>query len=436
MPRSTSSFAVPRNSNPALSPAMPSSSCFLNISTPVTTVFARSRARDGTRGATCPGDRARCASGPMTGSTLRPRRRRVRWKCGSRRFGPAVGGWQPSRDRQPGHRQRLCVARSRSRRNLTSESVVRSARRATYRSPSSGCPSSKSSTIAFAALREDSVGDDFGGDGVNVLPAPHGARSRSGSVSSAARSALQGARSRNGSKSSVQVGDEVPRAEVGEAHSSVSRHSESSRWVSANIYHLSLGQGPGAGQAAPSACLTIQEAARCRPLAESCTAVTTSSCSAATSSASAVRRFWPVVRGTRRSACESSAAASSAIGQSRSAIVSGTAASEPPSAGAGCTRAGVARDVVKYPRTPLPLGHARSPHPGSGLPNVATGAGAAPLGPSGAAAGSAGGGRRLGSILRARVVSFSVLQMQGIDRQSLAVHWVVLAENAYPHIQR
>jgi len=33
MPRSTSSFAMPRRSKPALSPASPSSSCFLNIST-------------------------------------------------------------------------------------------------------------------------------------------------------------------------------------------------------------------------------------------------------------------------------------------------------------------------------------------------------------------------------------------------------------------
>src|ERR1700746_3231613 len=39
MPRSTSSLPMPRSSRPALSPAMPSLSCFLNISTPVTTVF-------------------------------------------------------------------------------------------------------------------------------------------------------------------------------------------------------------------------------------------------------------------------------------------------------------------------------------------------------------------------------------------------------------
>src|SRR5260370_10594709 len=43
MPRSPSSLAVPRNSSPALSPARPSSSCFLNISTPVTTVLRVSR---------------------------------------------------------------------------------------------------------------------------------------------------------------------------------------------------------------------------------------------------------------------------------------------------------------------------------------------------------------------------------------------------------
>src|SRR5213594_3718680 len=43
MPRSTSSFAVPRSKRPALSPARPSSSCFLNISTPVTTVLRVSR---------------------------------------------------------------------------------------------------------------------------------------------------------------------------------------------------------------------------------------------------------------------------------------------------------------------------------------------------------------------------------------------------------
>src|SRR5437899_5147724 len=38
-PRSTSSFSTPRSSSPTLSPARPSSSSFLNISTPVTTVF-------------------------------------------------------------------------------------------------------------------------------------------------------------------------------------------------------------------------------------------------------------------------------------------------------------------------------------------------------------------------------------------------------------
>src|SRR6185437_13672342 len=43
IPRSTSSFAIPRRRSPALSPAMPSSSCFLNISTPVTTVLRVSR---------------------------------------------------------------------------------------------------------------------------------------------------------------------------------------------------------------------------------------------------------------------------------------------------------------------------------------------------------------------------------------------------------
>src|SRR5438094_480177 len=43
MPRSTSSLPIPRSKSPALSPAMPSSSCFLNISTPVTTVFRVSR---------------------------------------------------------------------------------------------------------------------------------------------------------------------------------------------------------------------------------------------------------------------------------------------------------------------------------------------------------------------------------------------------------
>ena len=43
MPRSTSSLGVPRKSSPALSPARPSSSCFLNISTPVTTVLRVSR---------------------------------------------------------------------------------------------------------------------------------------------------------------------------------------------------------------------------------------------------------------------------------------------------------------------------------------------------------------------------------------------------------
>src|ERR1700693_5715827 len=43
MPRSTSSFAMPRSNRPALSPASPSSNCFLNISTPVTTVLRVSR---------------------------------------------------------------------------------------------------------------------------------------------------------------------------------------------------------------------------------------------------------------------------------------------------------------------------------------------------------------------------------------------------------
>src|SRR6202035_5862449 len=43
MPRSTSSFAMPRSSRPALSPARPSSNCFLNISTSVTTVLRVSR---------------------------------------------------------------------------------------------------------------------------------------------------------------------------------------------------------------------------------------------------------------------------------------------------------------------------------------------------------------------------------------------------------
>ena len=38
-PRSTSSFSVPRSSSPTLSPAMPSSSSFRNISIPVTTRF-------------------------------------------------------------------------------------------------------------------------------------------------------------------------------------------------------------------------------------------------------------------------------------------------------------------------------------------------------------------------------------------------------------
>src|SRR5256886_1457576 len=42
-PRSTSSFSTPRSSNPTLSPARPSSSSFLNISTPVTTVLRVSR---------------------------------------------------------------------------------------------------------------------------------------------------------------------------------------------------------------------------------------------------------------------------------------------------------------------------------------------------------------------------------------------------------
>ena len=38
-PLSTSSFLVPLNKIPALSPALPSSNCLLNISIPVTTVF-------------------------------------------------------------------------------------------------------------------------------------------------------------------------------------------------------------------------------------------------------------------------------------------------------------------------------------------------------------------------------------------------------------
>ena len=42
-PRSTSFFSIPRSSNPTLSPARPSSSSFLNISTPVTTVLRVSR---------------------------------------------------------------------------------------------------------------------------------------------------------------------------------------------------------------------------------------------------------------------------------------------------------------------------------------------------------------------------------------------------------
>src|SRR5207248_447886 len=42
-PRSTSFFSMPRNSSPTLSPARPSSSSFLNISTPVTTVLRVSR---------------------------------------------------------------------------------------------------------------------------------------------------------------------------------------------------------------------------------------------------------------------------------------------------------------------------------------------------------------------------------------------------------
>src|SRR5689334_24548525 len=41
-PRSTSSRLVPLKSTPMLSPACPSSSSFLNISTPVHTVFRRS----------------------------------------------------------------------------------------------------------------------------------------------------------------------------------------------------------------------------------------------------------------------------------------------------------------------------------------------------------------------------------------------------------
>ena len=39
IPRSISSFAIPRSKSPTLSPACPSSSSFRNISTPVTTVF-------------------------------------------------------------------------------------------------------------------------------------------------------------------------------------------------------------------------------------------------------------------------------------------------------------------------------------------------------------------------------------------------------------
>ncbi len=39
IPRSTSSLSTPRNNNPTLSPACPSSNNFRNISTPVTTVF-------------------------------------------------------------------------------------------------------------------------------------------------------------------------------------------------------------------------------------------------------------------------------------------------------------------------------------------------------------------------------------------------------------
>src|SRR6266516_2780937 len=42
-PRSTSFFSVPRNSNPTLSPAIPSSNNFRNISTPVTTRFTVGR---------------------------------------------------------------------------------------------------------------------------------------------------------------------------------------------------------------------------------------------------------------------------------------------------------------------------------------------------------------------------------------------------------
>ena len=42
-PRSTSSFSTPRSSSPTLSPARPSSSSFLNISTPVTTVLRVAR---------------------------------------------------------------------------------------------------------------------------------------------------------------------------------------------------------------------------------------------------------------------------------------------------------------------------------------------------------------------------------------------------------
>src|SRR5713226_6449220 len=42
-PRSTSSFSVPRSSNPTLSPASPSSNSLRNISTPVTTRFSVGR---------------------------------------------------------------------------------------------------------------------------------------------------------------------------------------------------------------------------------------------------------------------------------------------------------------------------------------------------------------------------------------------------------
>src|SRR6476660_8194470 len=42
-PRSTSSFFVPRSNAPMLSPARPSSRSFLNISTPVHTVFVVGR---------------------------------------------------------------------------------------------------------------------------------------------------------------------------------------------------------------------------------------------------------------------------------------------------------------------------------------------------------------------------------------------------------